>query len=178
MAFVRKFYIADTHFRHAKIIDMCARSYHTVDEMDDDIIRRWNEVVGAVDLVYHLGDFAFGLGDVDAVKGIFDRLHGRKILIIGNDDVRKNGILHPTLAGLDWHQPPTPMLETSDEGQRVVLCHYAMRTWPGQHRGAWHFYGHSHAALPDYGRSRDVGVDVPDVGFTPRTFGELTRGMA
>ncbi len=177
MAFVRKFYIADTHFRHSKILDMCARPYRDIDAHDEDLIRRWNAVVGADDLVYHLGDFSLGLADVDAVKTIFSRLNGRKILILGNHDFRKNGDVHPTLAVLDWYQPPTPMLETSDDDQRVVLCHYAMRTWPGQHKGAYHFYGHSHGELPGVGRSRDVGVDMRDVAFTPRTFKELTMGM-
>lgn len=178
MAFVRKFYVADTHFRHSKILDMCARPHRDIAAHDDDLIRRWNAVVREDDIVFHLGDFSLGLGDVDAVRSIFYHLNGKKILIIGNHDLRKDGTIHPTLAGLGWHQPPTPLLETSDCGQRVVLCHYALRTWPGQHRGAWHFYGHSHAALPDFGRSRDVGVDVADVDFTPRTFSELTQGFA
>ncbi len=177
MAFVRKFYIADTHFRHAKIIECCDRPYASTDEMDNELIRRWNAVVGVGDIVYHLGDFAFGLGDEEAIKNVFSRLNGRKVLVLGNHDFRKNGVVHPTIAALDWYQPPTPMLETSDEGQRVILCHYAMRTWPGQHRGAYHFYGHSHGDLLGVGRSRDVGVDMRDVDFTPRTFLELTRGM-
>ncbi len=177
MAFVRKFYISDTHFRHARVIELCKRPFKSADEMDNEIVRRWNSVVEHNDIVYHLGDFAFGLADEFAIRNVFGRLNGRKILILGNHDFRKGGDVHPTLAALDWYQPPTPLLETSDEGQRVVLCHYALRTWPGQHKGSYHFYGHSHGDLPGVGRSRDVGVDMSDVGFTPRTFSELTRGM-
>ena len=62
-------------------------------------------------------------------------------------------------------------------GSRVWLSHYAHRSWPAQHYGAYHFYGHSHGALPHVGRSRDVGIDVLDMGFGPRTFEELTKEM-
>jgi hypothetical protein len=31
--------------------------------------------------------------------------------------------------------------------------------------------------MPPLGRSRDVGVDLPDVDFSPRTFAELTANL-
>jgi calcineurin-like phosphoesterase family protein len=96
---------------------------------------------------------------------------------LGNHDLRKDGSLHPTIAGLAWAATPTHALEVRDEGRRVYLAHYAHRVWPGQSHGSFHFYGHSHGALPVCGRSRDVGVDCQDVGFTPRRFSELTLQM-
>ncbi len=39
------------------------------------------------------------------------------------------------------------------------------------------FFGHNHGEMPPLGRSRDVGVDCPDTGFSPRTFKQLTQGM-
>nr|WP_245247801.1 hypothetical protein [Tianweitania sediminis] len=152
----------------------CRRPFATTREMDEFLISAWNAVVRPDDLVFHLGDFSFGLGDEQRVRSIFYRLHGRKRLIIGNHDVRKGGDLHPTLAGLDWDAPPAHAAETTDEGQRVYLSHYAHRVWPAAHKGAAHFYGHSHGSLEGLGRSRDVGVDCADTGFAPRTFRQLT----
>lgn len=59
------------------------------------------------------------------------------------------------------------IVELDVAGQRLVLCHYAMRTWPGAGpRGkAIHLYGHSHGSMPGSRHSLDVGVDA--VGFTP-----------
>jgi hypothetical protein len=85
--------------------------------------------------------------------------------------------LHPTTAGLGWATRPEALMFVKDEGQHIVLSHYAQRCWQGRSKGAWHFYGHAHGRLPSEGRSRDVGVDLPDVDFTPRTFSELTKGM-
>ena len=177
--FVKKFYISDTHFGHGLMLlpEACGRPFRDTGEMDEAMIARWNAVVGAGDIVYHLGDFAMGLGDEARVRGIFHRLRGRKILVLGNHDFKRPGIVHPTLAGLEWAAPPIPAMETTDDGHRVYLSHYAHRTWPGAQKGAFHFYGHCHGELPAMGRSRDVGVDCRDVAFRPRTFKELTRGM-
>ena len=130
------------------------------------------------DLVYHLGDFCFQATErAERWRWVSARLNGRKRLIIGNHDVDRKGRLHPTIASLPWDQPPEKIVETSDKGQRLVLCHYALRTWHGIGKGAFHFYGHSHGDLESFGRSRDVGVDMPDVGYAPRTFRQLTGGL-
>jgi len=177
--FVRKFYISDTHFGHALMLSptACSRPFKSTDEMDEAMIHRWNAVVSDSDIVYHLGDFSMGLNNEARVRSVSSRLRGRKHLILGNHDFKKPGVVHPTLASLEWAAPPTDVIETKDEGHRVFLSHYAHRTWPGSSKGSYHFYGHCHGELPAMGRSRDVGVDCPDVGFTPRTFSELTRGM-
>jgi calcineurin-like phosphoesterase family protein len=179
MAFTVKYYTADTHFGHQLMLSetACARPFANVKEMDETLIRNWNSVVRPDDIVYHLGDFSMGLGDPDRVRSIFNRLMGRKRLVLGNHDFAKANKVHPTIATLDWDEEPTALVETTDEGERLVLCHYALRTWPGVRKGAWHFYGHNHGQMPGIGRSRDVGVDCPDTGFTPRTFRQLTQGM-
>lgn len=175
--FRRKFYISDTHWHHERLLDMQPRPFLSIEEHDEHLVTAWNSVVGENDLVYHLGDFAFALArNADRVQELFSRLHGEKYLIIGNHDVDKRGNLHPALAALGWAAPPTHALRTKDSGRDVYMSHYAGRTWPSQHHGAVHFYGHSHGRLPGVGLSRDVGVDVEDVNFTPRTFSELTAG--
>lgn len=176
--FVRRFYVSDTHFMHDRLLVMQPRPFSTIEEHDEYLVEAWNAVVGDSDIVYHLGDIFFSLSrNADRVKEIFGRLRGRKHLVIGNHDVDKKGNLHPTLAALDWASRPEHALRTRDGGRDVYLCHYAARTWPSQHYGALHFYGHSHGRLPSHGLSRDVGVDMPDVMFTPRTFAELTAEM-
>ncbi|MGB8289622.1 hypothetical protein ELI48_02320 [Rhizobium ruizarguesonis] len=177
MPFTRKYYIADTHFGNASIISNCRRPFVNTELMTEYMVSRWNEVASDNDLVYHLGDFALGLQDAARVMSIFNRLRGRKILITGNHDLRR-GELHPTLAALAWDRPPVAALETTDGGNRVYLSHYAHRSWPAAHYGSYHFYGHSHGNLQSCGRSRDVGVDLLDVDFTPRSFHELTKDMA
>lgn len=175
MSYVQKYYIADTHFGHEAIIGLCSRPFNSVREMDDFLVEAWNSVVRPTDIIYHLGDFSFG-GAAHA-KAIFRRLNGRKILILGNHDIDRDGRALDYLCDLAWDQAPTHALTTTDGGERVFLSHYAHRVWPSSNRGSVHFYGHSHGQLDAVGMSRDVGVDLSDVAFTPRTFHHLKASL-
>lgn len=37
------FVTSDTHFSHARIIELADRPFTSVDEMDTELIRRWND---------------------------------------------------------------------------------------------------------------------------------------
>jgi hypothetical protein len=52
-------------------------------------------------------------------------LQCRKHLVPGNHD-------HDETRALPWFSPPRQIAEVTIEGRRIVLCHYAMRTWSGQ----------------------------------------------
>ena len=78
------FVISDTHFGHENIIRYCGRPFASVEEMDEAMIKNWNETVSNNDIVLHLGDF--GLGKKEYIASIIPRLHGKKILILGNHD--------------------------------------------------------------------------------------------
>lgn len=172
MSFTKKFYTSDHHFGHQSVISHCSRPFTSVDEMDAAMIERWNAVVGDTDIVYCLGDFS--LHGVERTKEIFDQLRGRKHLVLGNHDLDNKGRPHKRIRDLDWAATPAHAIETTDGGVRVYLHHYACRVWPSSHYGAIHFYGHSHGRLPGVGKSRDVGVDMPDIRFAPKTFAEWT----
>ena len=83
---INTFFTADTHFGHARVIDYCNRPYKNVEEIDEDLIKRWNETVAKHDVIYHLGDFAFHSKDKTAE--IIARLNGHMILLKGNHDKR------------------------------------------------------------------------------------------
>lgn len=180
MPYVRKWYMADPHFGHAAILrsQPISRPFATVEDMDAAIIERVNERVAPCDLLFILGDFALTKDDA-YLEHIFYSLRGRKVLVLGNHDVDNRGAVKKGIARLPWDVPPAAAMETKDgpQGSRVWLSHYAHRAWPAQHYGSYHFFGHSHGALPCVGRSRDVGIDVPEMGFGPLQFEDLTEGM-
>lgn len=81
------FVIADTHFGHENVIRYCNRPFSTLDKMHYELIKRWNSVVANNDVVFVLGDFAFGK---ETVQKFVPLLNGRKILIKGNHDSYPN----------------------------------------------------------------------------------------
>lgn len=80
----RTWFTSDTHFGHARILELCDRPFKDVSHMNEMIIHNWNAVVHPDDKVYHLGDVA--LGPKDQWEAIFSRLNGHKVLIAGNHD--------------------------------------------------------------------------------------------
>lgn len=163
----RTFFTADTHFSHAGIIARCSRPFADVRDMDEMLIDGWNAVVGKSDIVHHLGDFAHR-ATPQRMKAIFDRLNGAKFLTVGNHD-------DGATKKLPWAGPPQQMTEITVEGQRLFLCHYAMRTWRGQHRGVVQLYGHSHGRLPGTSLSTDVGIDC--WGYCPVTIQQIQQRL-
>ena len=85
------FLVSDTHFGHAGVCrfthpddpDVKLRPWDNADEMDEEMIRRWNDRVRPSDKVYHLGDVVINR---KALKTLH-RLNGDKVLIRGNHDI-------------------------------------------------------------------------------------------
>lgn len=75
--------VSDTHFGHEKLLIF--RGFKSVEEMNEAIIKRWNESIKKDDKVIHLGDFAVGMKEEDIGK-IISRLNGKITLILGNHD--------------------------------------------------------------------------------------------
>lgn len=81
---MKTFIIADTHFGHSNIIKYCNRPFTNVEDMDNQLIKNWNNAVSKNDAVYHLGDFA--LGNIEKITEYRSKLNGKIFLIMGNHD--------------------------------------------------------------------------------------------
>jgi calcineurin-like phosphoesterase family protein len=148
------FFTSDTHWGDHRTLNIWKRPFASVAEMDALMLERWNEAVRPDDVVWHLGDFCRRPADAPALLA---RLNGTKHLVAGNNDppaVRE-------AAGWASVQDYAD-LEPDGGRPRLVLCHYAFRTWRDQHKGALNLHGHSHGRLKPLPRQQDVGVDVWD----------------
>lgn len=85
------FLVSDTHFGHAGVCRFLRedgtklRPWDNPEEMDEEMVKRWNETVRPNDKVYHLGDVVINR---KALKTL-GRLNGEKVLIKGNHDIFK-----------------------------------------------------------------------------------------
>ena len=85
------FLVSDTHFGHVGVCKFThpedptvkLRPWDTPEEMDEEMIRRWNDRVRPNDKVYHLGDVVINRKALPTLA----RLNGDKVLIRGNHDI-------------------------------------------------------------------------------------------
>lgn len=162
-------FTSDTHFGHVSIIKHCNRPFASVEEMDEEMVKRWNSVVGNGDIVYHLGDFSL-IRDAHKIQDYVKRLKGQIHLIYGNHDAKR-------MQFLKGFADVKPYKEVKVNNQKVVLFHYPILSWNGMHRGTWHLHGHSHGS-----GKRDLSVRRFDVGtdvwnFTPLSFDQVADEM-
>ena len=169
-------FTSDTHFCHENIIRFSGRPFRDAAEMNEELIRRWNETVPENGIVFHLGDFCMG-GSRDW-NDIMYRLHGKIYLILGNHDMKniKQGFMQR-------FELVTQQMSIRVGGQSIILNHNPFLCYGGSYRDVWQLFGHvhsgplSHTGL-DHPRLNmlfpmqyDVGVDNND--FRPVSFAEV-----
>lgn len=176
-----KFYIADWHYGHKNVLAFDNRPFTTVEEMNEALVKNWNDAVKPDDIVYVLGDM-FWCKSTEAVP-VLDKLNGVKFLIRGNHDRSNDSRFIKKFAKV------TDYLEVEDNGRHVVLCHYPIPCYKNHFYGWYHLYGHVHTSF-EYNmmehdkvlmgalysrqcRMFNVGAMIPYMGYTPRTLDEI-----
>lgn len=179
----RTLYLADWHYDHANCIAFDNRPFKTADEMNAELVRRWNDAVGKNDTVYVLGDM-FWCGKQRALP-VMDALNGTKVLIRGNHDRVEGSEFLSRFDGV------ADYLEVKDGDRNIVLCHYPIPCYKNHFYGWCHFYGHVHNSFEWnmtehdqylmhelYGRKSlmvNVGVMMPWMDYTPKTADEIIK---
>jgi calcineurin-like phosphoesterase family protein len=158
------FFTADEHYGHDKEFLWGFRGFNNIEEHDNELIRRHNACTTKNDITIHAGDFALhgNKREVIQIKYI-KRLNGNHIFLKGSHDRWLKG----------WQA--SHIWQKQIDGQFVVVCHYAMRTWHRSHYNSWQLYGHSHGRLEPIGKQWDIGVDNND--FFPVSWDEVIQIM-
>jgi len=89
---------SDTHFGHKNIIKYTGRPFKTLSEMNETLIKNWNNRVAHDDTVLFLGDFCFknssggkaGEGIQKTAQHWLKQLNGNKVFIRGNHDTNNS----------------------------------------------------------------------------------------
>jgi calcineurin-like phosphoesterase family protein len=164
-----KWFIADPHFGHNRILSIACRPFSSVTAMNSHIISNINKYVRKSDYLYILGDFCFDS------EGEYYRqqINAQNIYFIrGNHDCDEKHVAS-SYDRLFTHADNTRMIKLSNnkggdqhESFHCWLSHYPHAFWPKSHYGAMHVYGHHHCQREEYldkvwpnRRSMDVGVD-------------------
>ena len=187
------FYISDLHIG-------CMNRYEgRTLEADQKLKENWNKVVTNADTIYVLGDIgrAGTNKDNEYLASYLAALKGKKVLVKGN---------HDRLDDIRIKQQFTEICDYKEiidnfEGNsyKLVLCHYPILMWNGQHKGFIHLYGHVHTSLESscflialdelndefqrqtimgktdcpQAKAYNVGAMLPYINYCPRTLKEI-----
>lgn len=152
------FFIADTHFGHKGILtyEKTHRPFASIEEHDEEIIKRWNDRVRDIDSVWVLGDLCFGKKNIELVS----RLKGMKRLILGNHD------LYPIPEYLKYFDRVCGVMEFD----RKILTHIPIhKSQFYRYTHNLHGHLHSHKILD----SRYINVSCEQINLTPISYGEI-----
>ena len=149
------FLVSDTHFGHAGVCKFLRndgvtklRPWDNPEDMDEEMIKRWNETVRPNDKVYHLGDVVINRRALTTLA----RLNGDKVLIRGNHDIFRDTEYREYFRELRAYHVMNGM----------ILSHIPIHE-ASLGRFGTNIHGHLHANRVL--KSNIFGVDVVDVRY-------------
>jgi len=151
------FFISDPHFHHKNMA--IKRGFSCEEEMNEQIVYNWNEVISKRDMVYILGDITMEKNKYS----ILDRLKGDKIVILGNHDKFQ-------------HVPDLLKYVTKVGGMlnykgQYLLTHCPVHPNELDYRFSYNIHGHVHEnTLND---PRYINVSCEAVNYKPIEFSQL-----
>ena len=152
---------SDLHFGHDREFIWKVRGYNSVEEMNEEQVRKWNETIAEEDDIYILGDVMLGEpNNIEYLK----RLKGIIHIILGNHDTSNREKMYKKLLNV---------VEVAEVGIRLkykkhhfVLTHYPMMTGNLEKESlkqmSLNLYGHTHQRTNFYNDMPfmyHVGVD-------------------
>lgn len=186
------FYISDLHIG-------CMNKYEGRSlETDKELKEKWNKTVTNADTVYILGDIGrCGTNkDNEYLVSFIATLKGKKILVRGNHDRLDDIRIKQLFTEICDYKEITDSF--GGKSYKLVLSHYPILMWNGQHKGAIHLYGHLHSSAEHWvmiqaleylnkyfaeskrtdcpqAKAYNVGAMLPYMNYCPRTLKEITE---
>lgn len=178
------FFIADMHIKHKNILEFDQRPFDSIEEHDQMLATNWKSRVDEDDDVFVLGDVHWGTAGQAAEY--YGNLPGSKHLIIGNHDHK---LINSKKFKDIWCTIDDYKEIILPDKTFLVLSHYPILAFNKHYHGAYHFFGHVHTSMESELMERfkieseevckapchmyNVGVMMPYMGYTPRTFEEI-----
>lgn len=167
-----RFLISDTHFGHRRMLEFTDSMtgqrvrphWENIEDMDEDLIQRWNSVVSPNSTIYHLGDVVINRRYLQ----VLSRLNGDKVLIKGNHDIFK----------LQEYTPYFRDIRAYHVLDNCVLSHVPIHPSQIQRfKGNIHGHLHSNRVLTADGKidPNYFSVCVEQINYTPIEFSEAIR---
>ena len=162
--------IANCQFGRANIIKQNKRPFESVQEMNAEMIARWNSVVTDEDTVIHLGNFAW---DPSTAEEVLMTLNGKKIYLVPAEhdqailDMQSKGMLPANV------QVANRIFEHST--LNATFAYWPMMEWPLKDKGHYLYYGfYSPKYKPDH-KKKMINMACEFWNYTTHKIGNLIK---
>ena len=163
-------FTADCHFHHANIIKYCNRPFATIEQMNEELIKRWRDTVKPEDTVFHIGDFSFANKEI--TSRIINVLTGTIVFLKGNHESHPKTIIESLMIRYEGHSINLNHYPERANPLMVSLCGHVHEKWLIQYHHIIPIY--KDAPLPSKGFPIiNVGVDRWD--FRPVSFEQIEK---
>lgn len=159
------FFVSDTHWCHANIIKYCHRKFSDVEEMNQFMAEKWNEVVKPSDTIIHLGDVFMGRFKKFLESNMIKSLNGYKILIKGNHDRSAD-----YMKQLGFNEVYNSLHLNLPNNKVALLKHIPQSDLEGCD---YQFHGHTHSRFPIVGQY--VNFTVEAWNYKPVSLSKLMK---
>lgn len=200
-------FLGDLHHNHSKSFILAPRGFTTVQESNEALIARWNEIVKDDDIAFHLGDFMLESTENDFWNLLRRLKFGRLCLMLGNHNAAQKDAYrkilleqfpeafdetgqsadHYEIYPLNEHLDGNPLkvitflpeyVEVSVGKTRLVLAHYPLESWNHMAHGSIHLHAHCHNNLKHVMPLRiDVGIEHFGRPISLAHVKDLTKGQ-
>jgi calcineurin-like phosphoesterase family protein len=162
----KTFFTSDTYFGRANAVSLLKRPFADADEMNIELVRRWNSKVGKNDTVYHLGNFAW-----DPITAAFaiELLNGKIFFLLGNsDDALQEVVLKSSRNKKILKDQIIELPELN-----VVASHYPLEIWNGKDFDVIHFHGHQPDLKTDLKNSLRINCCIDNWDYYPLEYSTI-----
>lgn len=170
------FFWSDIHFGHRcerwDIPLWKIRGFESIEDHDEGLTRRWNNLLTSESTVFCLGDFIFGSDTIQRFESKLAELNFNTIYIMpGNHCSGWKQVFEKQRTNV-WYISNSKRvifipnyLEAVINKQPIVLSHYPLVSFNGQSIGSWMIHGHCHGKLNNTPIGQELyKAKITDVG--------------
>ncbi len=148
---------SDPHFHHENMA--IRRGFSSAEEMNELIVKNWNNTISKKDVVFLLGDITMEKKQYE----ILGRLQGLINVVLGNHDQRQHvkemlNYVHSVAGMIDYKK-------------KAILTHCPIHPSQLEFRYSYNIHGHVHQNSLDDARYINVCAEM--INYTPVRFDDL-----
>jgi calcineurin-like phosphoesterase family protein len=162
------FIIANCQFGRSGVIRPNNRPFGNVQDMNDEMVQRWNAVVKPEDTVIHLGNFAW---DPTTAEEMFEDLNFNQLLLLPAE--HDSAILELQAAGGLPTNVKVVNYIFEQNNLNATFSYWPMLEWPSKSKGGYLFHGYYNKKYKSDHKKKMINMATEFWNYTPQNINSI-----